>query len=457
MLRALWTLIKLLLVAGIVIFLMEQDGALNIEWKDYVVSVQLGMGLAAILLFLVALLFFHRLILNLLRVPQVMRGYWGIKAQQKSHHSLTKSLVSLAAGDYKHAAYHAHRAQKLLPEKYDASAALFLEAQAARLMNQHDRATQKFNELLDNRESAFLGIRGLMQTEIEAKNYDHALDMAYAADRMHPKQPWILKTIYDLEIQTQHWDRVLGTLKKLEKHKALEKEHVYKDRKSVLVMLADKSLGKQDADGAKTYLKQAMKIDAGFVPASLRLINIALESGQKRKARLLIEKTWKLSPHPDLIKLWDILAPENSQSKPTNRLDWYQKLVTINPESAEGYLAIAQIAIDDGLWGEARRFLEKAEQRDNHGGVYLAWAELERLSTQNDEAIHAWMKKSQSAKQSKRWVCQDTNHIYDAWYAIAQPYGLFNTIEWAYPNQKTKTNKTALASHHQDILLSANI
>ncbi|MGB1077500.1 MAG: heme biosynthesis protein HemY [Bdellovibrionales bacterium] len=458
MIQAIWTLIKLLLVAGVVIFLMEQEGTFRIEWQDYVISAHLGMVLVALTLFLVIILFFHKIILHLTSVPKYMRAYWQDRSLRKGHTAITKSLVALAAGDHKHAAYHAHRAQKLLPDEYDNGVATFLEAQAARYMGQHKRATTKFNTLLENRESAFLGIRGLMQTEIEAQNYKQALDMAYSADRMHPKQSWILKTIYDLELQTHQWSKVLATLKKLEKLKAIDKETALKDRKAIHVVLADQALGARDIDEAKHHLKKALTIDAGFVPACTRLVDIAIEAGQKRKAKSLIERTWKLSPHPDLIKFWDILAPENTPKKPTARLSWYESLTTLNPNAASGYMALAQIAIDDGLWGEARAFLTKAENLDNHAGVYLAWAELERLSTQNDEAVHAWMKKSQTAKRPKCWVCQTTNHIYETWYAIAEPYGLFNTIEWAYPNKKeVKAKYQSLSTKEttEDLLLSA--
>lgn len=455
MLSAFWTLLKLLVVTGLIIFLMEQDGSMTVEWNDYTIIVQLGMALAALLLLFVCVLTLYKIVLSIIHLPRFMRVYWGERSHRNSHTSLTKSLVCLAAGDYKHAAYHAHRAQKLLPDKYDPSAAIFIEAQAARLMKDDKRANTNFNHLLDRPNSAFLGIRGLMQTEIESKNYHSALNLAYSSNRMHPKQPWILKTIYDLEIQNSHWERALATLKKIEKLKVLPHEQTAKDRKAILVMLADHALGQKDTDQAKTYLKIAHKVDAGFVPAGIRLINIALEAGQKRKARLLIEKTWAKSSHPDLVKLWDMLAPENSQSKPTARFDWYQKLIPINPDDAQSYLTLAQIAIDDGLWGEARRFLEKAEARAQHSDIYLAWAELERLSTQNEDAIHAWMKKAQNAKQSKKWVCQTTNHVYDTWYAIAHPYGLFNTIEWAYPNNKRiDGDQTPLPVSEDNILLS---
>ena len=457
MLQALWTLLKLLVIAGIVIFLMEQDGVLSIEWKDYVISIHLGIALVSILLFLTILLFFHKIVFHLFAMPEIFRSYWQEKSLRKSHLSLTKSLVALAAGDHKHAAYHAYRAQKLLPDQYDSGVAIFLEAQAARFLGQHERATKKFNDLLENRDSAFLGIRGLMQTEIENKNQERALEMAYSADRLHPKQPWILKTIYDLEIQTYKWNIVLGTLKKLEKLKAIPREEIKSDRKTIYVMLADQALGKEDISTAKTYLKKALSIDPGFIPASTRLIRLAIEADQTRKARVLTERTWKVSPHPDLIKFWDLLAPENTPSKPTARLAWYQRLIEINSNAVEGQLAVAQIALDDGLWGEARTYISKAEQLDNHTGVFLAWAELERLSTRNEEAVLAWMKKAQKAKQGKRWVCQNTNHIYDAWFAIAEPYGFFNTIEWSYPNKRNKTQeKVSLSSQKdEDLLLSS--
>ncbi len=457
--QALWTLVKLLAITGIVIVLMEQDGSVQVEWHNYIVSVQLGMALVAILVFLVTLLFLHKIMLELLTVPKVWRTYWQEKSLRKGNISLTQSLVALAAGDHKHAAYHAYRAQKLIPDHYDTGVATFLEAQAARFMGQHERATIKFNALLENRESAFLGIRGLMQTEIEAKNYEQALEMAYAADRMHPKQPWIVKTIYDLEIQTHKWDLVLNTLKKLEKLKALKPEIIQNDRKTILVMLADKYLGQKDIPTAKSYLKKALSIESGFVPVATRLIQLAIESDQTRKAKSLIERTWKQSPHPDLIQFWDLLAPENTPSKPTARLMWYERLIELNPHAVEGQLAVAQIALDDGLWGEARAHLSKAEKLDNHAGVYLAWAELERLSTQNEEAVQAWIKKAQDAKQPKKWVCQITGDIFETWYAIAEPHGIFNSIAWSYPNKRQIQEISALPfssdQEGDDLLLSA--
>ncbi len=461
MTQAIWTLLKLLIITGIVIFLMEQEGMLRVEWADYVISVQLGMALVAILLALVCLLFIHKIVIHLLGIPKIFRSYWKERSLRESHTSLTSSLVALAAGDYKHAAYHAYRAQKLLPAHYDMGVATFIEAHAARLLGQNDRASLKFNKLLEKKESAFLGIRGLMQTEIEAKNYEIALEMAYQADRRHPKQVWIVKTIYDLEIKTYQWARVLATLKKLEKLKALDSETIRHDRKAILVMLADEALGKEDVVTAKTYLKTAFSLDAGFIPASTRLIHLAIERGQKRKAKSLIEQSWKISPHPELVKFWDLLAPENTPSKPASRLEWYERLIVLNPNAVEGQLAVAQVALDDGLWGKARTHLAKAEKLDNHAGIYLAWAELERLSTQNEDAIFAWLKKAQNAKQPKQWVCCNTGQIYETWYAIAQPHGLFNTIEWTYPNQRQAMSSSNLliSSPQQDaenLLLSAS-
>ncbi len=441
MFKAIWILIKLLIVTGIVVFLMEQDGTVNVAWQDYVVTINLGMSLVAITLFLVLILFIHKVIINLTSVPKRIRGYRQNRSLKKGHEAMTKSLVALAAGDNKHAAYHAHRANKLLGEKYNCGVPSFLEAQAARFMGQHERAVMKFNNLLENRESAFLGIRGLMQTEIESQNYEQALNMAYSADRMHPNQPWIVKSIYDLEIRTDNWEKLIKTLLRIEKLKVLDKEKIKDDRKAILIILADKALGKDDVKTAKKYLKKAVSIDEGFIPACTRLVHLALEADQKRKARLLIERAWKVSPHPELVKFWDLLSPTNTDKKPTARIDWYEKLISINSDSVYGYLSAVQVALSDAAWSKARDLLLEAEKIETNSQIYMYWAELEKKSTQNDDAVMSWMKKAQSAKAGKSWVCGTTNHVYDTWYAIAEPYGLFNTIKWAYPNDiKSQVN-----------------
>ncbi len=432
MLKAFWVLIQILLVCLFFLFLSEQKGEVHIEWRDYVLDIHMGLFLVGFFGFLFVLLLIHKFAINVGDVPKTVQRYWRERSLKKSHISLTRSLVLLSAGDYKHAAYHAYRAQALLPKGFDGSVAGFIEAHSSQKAGQDKRARQNYQHLLENKESAFLGIQGLMQSEIEAGDFESSLRMAYRALELHPKQPWIIKTVYDLEIKNGHWNKALLTLEKLKKVKGLDDEIYESDKKALYVVLADEK-SSLDHKGSISYLKKSLSINAGFIPAARRLALIYIEDGKKKLARKVVEKAWDITPHPELIKIWTMLAPENKPNKTSQRLKWFEKLVARNPDAVEGQLAIAQIALDDGLWGEARAYLTQAEKLDANADVYKLWARLEELSTRNEEAVSAWLRKASDAKSSKKWVCKLTYRQYEQWYAIAEPHGSFNTIRWSNP------------------------
>ncbi len=432
MLKAFWALIQILLVCLFFLFLSEQKGSVHLEWRDYVLDINMGLFLVCFFGFLFIVLLIHKFAINIGDVPKTMRRYWTERSLKKSHISLTRSLVLLSAGDYKHAAYHAYRAQALLPEGFDGSAAGFIEAHSAQKAGQDKRARQNYQHLLENKESAFLGVQGLMQSEIEAGDFESSLRMAYRAKDMHPKQPWILKTVYDLEIKNGHWHKALLTLEKLKKAKGIDDEAYESDKKALFVVLSDEKTS-IDPKGSDAYLKKALSVDPGFIPAAKRLALNYIELNKNKSAQKIVLKAWDTMPHPELVKIWTMLAPENKPNKSSLRLKWFEKLVARNPDAVEGQLAIAQIALDDGLWGEARSYLTQAEKIDANADVYKMWARLEELSTRNEEAVSAWLRKASDSKPSKKWVCKLTFRQYQQWYAIAEPHGSFNTIQWCNP------------------------
>ncbi|MAQ70812.1 MAG: hypothetical protein CL565_01320 [Alphaproteobacteria bacterium] len=440
MLKALWTLAKALTVLVLFLFLANQEGDVNVNWGEYTLEADLGLFLVAVLFFVLAALVFQSFFNLLFDAPTRLKRFWRERSTKKAMSAMTRSLVLLSAGDYKHAAYMSYRAQKLLPSDYDSSTAAFIEAQAAQRLGQDERTSQKYKDLLENRDAAFLGIRGKMQSELEAGHYEDALRMAYSADEMHPKQPWILKTVYDLETRNRSWEKAYSRIPQLKKLKVLTPAQADRDAKALLVALADMESEKDNENQAISNLKKALKVDAGFTPAVSRLISYELKHGHKRRAKKLIENAWKLTPHPDLVKFWDRLAPENSARKTTARLKWYENLVAHNPKAVDGQLAAAQVAIDDGLWNEARAYLSMAEKLEPSRRVYRLWAELEELSTRNDEAVQAWLRQAANAQPSKKWLCMLTHRTYNDWHILASPHNSFNTIIWDYPNRDILTD-----------------
>lgn len=455
MLKALWILIQVLFVCFTFLSLTQIDGQVDLSWKNYVMEVHLGAALAAFFGFLFFILLVHKLLIHFFDIPKVVARKWEDRSMKKSHLSLTRALTLMSAGDYKHAAYHAYRAQKLLPERYEKGASTFIEAVSAQKMGQDSRARDLYKKLLDNKEGAFLGIQGLMQDDIQSQKFDHALLKANRARTLYPKQPWILKTVYDLQIRTGQFEEALSTLKTLLKADKKNAATLTKDEVALLVALSDE-VSSDDPKQGIALLKRAVRLEQDFVPAVKRLALLYIDMGKSRAAQKVISACWKSNPHPELADIWASLAPENTARKPQQRLRWFEKLVALNPQNIESQIAAARAAIDDGLWGESRTYLMAAEKIEEREDVYQLWAELERLSTRNEEAEAAWLRKAHTALPKPEWICRLTHKRYNQWYAIAQPHGAFNTIVWQRPFAETSSGRTETISAFQHGLIASN-
>ncbi len=432
MIKAIWFMVKVGVLVALALWVVENPGFVEMAWLDYKLRIHVGVFLIALVAIILLSIFLYRAIRTFVDFPKSFRRYQEVKRQDKGYRALTLGLTAVAAGDTKAAVYQAHRAAKLLGD--DSGLALLLHAQAARLDGREEDAQESFVALLENDDAAFLGVRGLLQTALDAQDYPGALDLGRRALKIHPKQPWILKIVYDLEIRARDWEEARKTLYRAEKAGAVPGEKVSADRVAMLLAEAENFLDKDARTEALKKAKKAYQIDPNFVPAIAQLARLYNQTGKRRKAMAVIEKAWKTAPHPEFVKIWDALAASSRSKKPPGRRQWFEKLLEINPSAADGQLAAGEIALEEGLWGEARTHFKRAEELEPCAKLYRLFAELEERSSQNEEAAIMWLEKAAEAPPGKIWVCRETGHVYEQWHPIAQPHGAFNTIEWADPH-----------------------
>lgn len=443
MIRALWLLIRLGLIVGIAIWIAERPGTVAIDWMSYSLSTPFGIFLLGLCVVILTALLVHRLVLALVSVPERVLRFREDRLRKKGFRALTKGFVAIAAGDAQQATQCANQARALIPDIN--GLVMLLEAQAARLRGEEGTARRTFQDLLQDKDAAFFGIRGLLNSTLEANDTPKALEYARQALGMYPKQAWLLRTVYALEIREHRWSDALDTLKKGLKSGAMDADRARSDEVAILLQQAEEDLHQGQDDKAYAKTKKAWKRDPLFVPAVTRLAAHYIKRGKNRKAASIVETVWKHIPHPDLVKIWDALAPENKPSDAAKRLRWYEKLLSLRPDSAEGQISAARAAMNDQLWGEARAYLTIAERIEPSADLYRLWAEVEENSARNPASIRAWLEKAADAPHGKAWTCSETGRLYEEWSPIAQPHGSFNTIVWDYPMNRMKSAASLIA------------
>jgi HemY protein len=431
MVRAVWFFIQLVAIIAVSVWIIERPGQIVVRFSDYTVTAQLGAGLLVLAVLVLTSLLVYRVLRSIVDFPIFLKRRSDEATRKKGFQALTRGFVAIAAGNAKDANNYARQTKRLLTG--ETGLPLLLEAQAARLRGDEGKARLIFTELLKDKDAAFFGVRGLLKSALDAQDYETALDHARRALALNPKQPWILRMVYELELHTRRWKAAQATAKKIVRYKAMDPAQVKSNEIAILLHRARQSELNGEKNDALNYIRKAYKLDKFFIPTVLAELKHVMEQGKTRKAKSILQKAWKHSPHPDLLPYWEELAPQNTKRDPMKKLKYYEKILALKPESVEGQLAVARAAIDQSLWGEAKAYLAAAEKIYPVADIYRLRAEIEKRTTKNEEVVHNYLEKASEAPAGKVWYCKKTGHIYDRWSAVAEPHGTFNTIEWGYP------------------------
>ncbi len=440
MIKALITLIKIAIVVGVVVWVAENPGTISIDWLSYTFTFHIGFFLFAQLVLLAVGIALFSFIKGLFDLPKNLKRYRDMTHKDKGIKALTLGMTAVAAGDAKSAKYQAHRARKFMDG--DNALSKLLDAQSARLNGDEIDAARAFTALMDQRDSAFLGVRGLLQSALDHGDYNGALELGHRALEDYPKQGWILRIVYDLEIRARNWDGARKLIYRLEKAKEITSAQATRDR--VAMLIAEAEMAKQNGEEELYFkcLTKAYKTDPTFVPAILRLADLYIERNKKKAAISLVKKAWIANPHPGLTSIWErariVPKPvsEDGKPDPMDRVRWFEKLLAFKPDSVEGLLALAQVQIEEGLWGEARKNLNTAEDIRPNKNLYKLWARLEGRATHNDDAVRVLLEKAADAPRERVWICNETGRTYKEWSPISDQ-GLFNTIIWDFPQGRS--------------------
>lgn len=439
MLRAIWFMIKVGILVSAAVWVANRPGMVAINWLGYDIRIQLGFALLALLIVLLLVLVFYKLFLGLFNFRKFLKQRAARRRERKGLQAFMRGLSAVAAGDASVAAYQADRMRRLLPDGYDEGLSLLLDAQAARVKGDHDSARLAYGKLSRKEDTALLGLRGLIVLAIEQGDVGAALSYVRQASKKHRRKPWVLQTMYALQLREGQWEQALLTLQKAQKQKVIAADAALSGHIAILLQQSEEALAAGKTNRALRLMEKAHRLDSGHIPAAAWLARAYLQTGKRRKAVAVIKDTWPAAPHPELADLWHEAAPKAARKDSTRMLSWHEKLVALRPDAAESQLAIAGVAVAAGLWGEARQYLDRAEQITPDARLYRLRAQLEE-NLGHIESSQAFLKKAADAPPEKVWTCRETGRVYDRWSPVAQPHGAFNTIVWSYPRGSDRSD-----------------
>jgi HemY protein len=421
-----WFAVAAALMFGAV-WLAERPGTVTAQWHGHRLDTSVGVllvGMVLLVLLGMALWLAYRWIVG---TPGALLDGWGDSRRRRGYRALTQGLAAVAAGDGAEAQKNAARAEKLLAEP---SLTLLLSAQAAQLSGDRDGAKRAFNAMLRDEQMAFLGLRGLIAQALREGDQSQALAWAERAFELRPQTPWVVHSLFDMQAQTGQWKPAQETLETGVAKRVVTPE---KGRTLKALLLVERSRAAErqgDAADALQFARDAFGLAPERIAVSSRLAELQIRSDDAKRAMRTLERGWALAPHPDLAALYLKAAGEADALK---RVAIVRRLVAQKPDDLESQLALAQAALDAGLWGEARRYLDAAGGSNPSVRVCRLMAEVEERSAGDPAKLHEWLAKAASAPADRSWRCSVCGAQHESWRSVCESCGAFGTLHWRAP------------------------
>ncbi|MEM7654082.1 MAG: heme biosynthesis HemY N-terminal domain-containing protein, partial [Pseudomonadota bacterium] len=430
MIRALVIFLKVLAAILVAVAILRFPGSFSVEWLGYRIDAHIGVGLLIVVALIGIGVVAVRVYKWIRNAPREFSEHRRLNRREKGFKALAQGFLSIAAGDVADATRQARKVSELAGEN---SLALLLTAQAAQLSGDSDQAQKAFQKMRERDDSAFLGIRGLLTIALRDGNESEALTLAEDAYRLRPQTPWVVQTLFDLQVRRAQWLEAQTTLRLAMRDRTVPELEAKRKKAVLLLIRADEAEVAGSLDEAQKLLKEAHALSPGLAPVAIKYAEILHRQGSPRRAIKSIEQTWAVEPSHELATAYMTLKkPADSQSK----MRAVQRLQRLAPDHYESSLAVAEAAIEVERWKEARAALDAARERAikdaSEPGVDARFcalmARLEEGERGDLTEARAWLIRATEAKPAAVWHCVSCGVPADGWQPICSACGAFDSM-----------------------------
>jgi HemY protein len=305
-----------------------------------------------------------------------------------------------------------------------------LAAQVAQRGGDEAGARRRYTALLDERDAALLGLRGLLGQALQAGDSDEALRLAERAHLLRPNAAWAFETLFALQTRAGNWKAARDTLAAAPRRDLLPAARAQHHRGALLYELSLAAERDGDRRQALSLAASSRDLLTDIAAASVRYARLLIAEDRHRNARRVVGKAWQKTPHPDLAAIWNELG---GAMPALELVAWVEKLAVHNPTSPETAIARAEAALAAQLWGEARRYLGEAiaatpDQPERR--LCLLMARLEDSEHAGGGGGREWLDRALAAPLDPTYICSRCGGLQADWRAICGHCGGFDTLAW---------------------------
>ena len=437
----LWSLIKIFIFIGVVGalawgagMLLEADGGIQIRAFGMELNPGPLESVLLLILLVIAVWLFLKLFSLLRAVWLFLNGdetalsrHFDRNRERKGFEALSEGLMALASGEGRVAMAKATKADKYLNKP---ELTTLLIAQAAELAGDTRKAEETYRKLVENEQTRFVGVRGIMKQKLAAGDTDTALKLAEKAFALKPKHEETGDVLLRLQAEKQDWSGARKTLSTKLRNVQMPRD-VHKRRDAVLALSEAKDI--IDADKsieAREAAIEANRLSPDLIPAAVMAAHGYIEQGKPRYATRLLKKAWEARPHPDLAAAFAAIVPDET---PSARIKRFAVLTKVKPDHPETKMLLSELHIANEDFPAARRALGDLVETDPDARSVTLMAVIERGEGATDTVVKGWLARAIAVPRGPQWICENCQHIHNEWKPICENCSSFDTLEWKRP------------------------
>jgi HemY protein len=428
MTRIIAFLFGILALGAALAWLADRPGTVSMVWQGYRIETSAMALFIGIILLTAALVFLWQVYRAIMGAPGSITDFFRNRRRVKGYEALSQGMIAVGAGDSRFASSQAKQARKLLSNEPLVG---LLTAQAAQLADDKDGARAAFEAMLDTPETTLLGLHGLFVEAQRQGNEAAARRCATEASRRAPGLAWAAEAQFGFQVRDGAWDDAMNTLERMESNRLVGKTGARRQR---AVLLTGKALELEDnqPEQALRLALEAHKLVPDLVPAAVVAGRIYGGLSKLSQAASIIEKTWKIGPHPDLA---DVYAHLRSGDTTQDRYKRVKSLAKKKTGHSESRMAVARAAIDAGEWNDARDALEPLIARTPTRRVCVMMAQIEDSEHGDRGRVREWLARAVHAPRDPAWVAD--GRISDTWAAVSPVTGTLDGYAWMVPEDES--------------------
>ena len=423
MIRIVFFLLGVTVLALGAMWVVERPGEIVLTWQGWRISTSMTVALVALAALLAATIFIWSLFRFFVTAPGNLSMFLTERRRARGWRALSRGMIAVGSGNLALARNSANEAQKILGHE---PLAMLLAAQAAQLDGDAPRAEAEFRAMLAQPETRLLGLRGLYLEARRRDDYLAARDAAEEASKSDANILWASEALLEFQSIRGEWDEALATVEREAKAGTIDKATA-KRRRAVLLTAQGLTIEHSDADKALVLAREAAKLAPSLVPAAALAGRLEARDGSLRRAQRVIEKTWAISPHPELAESYGGLRLQDTAGE---RLARIKTLTRKNPEHPESAIAIAHAAIDAQDFSAAREALLPFAAAPTQA-MCLMMAEIESIEHGDHGKAREWTSRAVRAQRDLAWVADGFTS--ERWLPASPLTGRLDAFEWKVP------------------------